>query len=212
MIGNFKVNSEKESFPEAITVYNYLEFIVREETSKNIKLNVYSTYRPKTKTGQNDLERKLEYTKVYHCSRNGESRLRPNSTVKVNRIKQMSKVGNCPCRLEIKKYVDNDKLEVTYNSLHSHPIGIDNVKFIRVSSEFREKVKEMFKAEISVRKVRDWIREHGSDREYVISNKDLSYLKNSVDLKSYAFHKKDIISTGKWIKVLEQTGELMYKL
>ena len=124
----------------------------------------------------------------------------------------MSKVGNCPCRLELKKYFDSDQLEVTYNSLHSHPIGIDNVKFIRVSSEFRGKVKEMFKAEISVRKVRDWIREHGSDREYVISNKDLSYLKNSVDLKSYAFHKKDIISTGKWIKVLEQTGELMYKL
>ena len=156
------------------------DFIKSEEMLKSITFNKLDVYVSANKKAKRLLQYKLEFC----CSINRESRVDPKSCLKV---------GKCLCRLIFRKYYDSEIMEVIYIDQHSHEIGEANLKHTRLSFAFREVVRQMFRDGKSTKAVKKWIYCHGSEREYVVSNKDLSYLKKSAELEEYAYHVNDKI-------------------
>ena len=124
MFRSFKVEQNHSSqaliqFGE-INEDNYKDFIKSEEMLKSITFNKLDVYVSANKKAKRLLQYKLEFC----CSRNGESRIDPNLSIR--RKKPCLKVGKCPCRLIFRKYYDSEIMEVIYIDQHSHEIGEAN--------------------------------------------------------------------------------------
>jgi hypothetical protein len=59
-----------------------------------------------------------------------------------------SKKTGCRCRLVIKQYLHTDAILGKYEEKHDHPLGDDNLRFLRLSENTKNLVMEMIHTRI----------------------------------------------------------------
>ena len=107
----------------------------------------------------NGIFAKFEYSVVFRCSRNGNSRSKSNPS-KVRKIGS-KKLGfgsddGCQCQIMFKKYEGQEILElVSYQRSHSHPLDVSAIKYPHISPEIKEFIKNCFEKGISFAAVRE---------------------------------------------------------
>lgn len=69
-------------------------------------------------------------------------------------IQELSQLeGGCPAKLVVKAYPGRDTMLGKYESSHSHELGQNNLKFMRLSRTIREKIESLLRYGVEVRKV-----------------------------------------------------------
>jgi hypothetical protein len=92
-------------------------------------------------------------THVYVCARQGsggKSKYRPTKgwTRKIS-----SKRTGCPCRLTVKTYPDTTEVLGFYKSDHEHPIGDENLKYMRLDAETRQEIERMLRLGVEPKRI-----------------------------------------------------------
>jgi hypothetical protein len=85
---------------------------------------------------------------TFRCTRNGtggRSKYQKKTT-RERRIESKRIAGGCPCFVQIKTYPHTDIVLGKYNSNHSHPIGMENLKFIRMRDSTKEMIASMVRS------------------------------------------------------------------
>jgi hypothetical protein len=82
---------------------------------------------------------------IFCCARNGTGGLKPyqKKTTRERKIESKRIAGGCPALVQIKTYPHTDTVLGKYISNHSHPIGLENLKFIRMRDSTREMIARM---------------------------------------------------------------------
>jgi hypothetical protein len=82
---------------------------------------------------------------IFRCARNGTGGLKPyqKKTTRQRKIKSKWIVGGCPSLVQIKTYPHTSTVLGKYISNHSHAIGMENLKFIRMHDSTREMIARM---------------------------------------------------------------------
>ena len=80
--------------------------------------------------------------KTFRCTRNGTGGLSryEKKTARERKIESKRIEGGCPCFVQIKTYPHTDIVLGKYISNHSHAIGMENLKFIRMRDSTREMI------------------------------------------------------------------------
>ena len=82
---------------------------------------------------------------IFRCTRNGTGRLKlyQKKTARERRIESRQIAGGCPSLVQIKTYPHTDTVLGKYISDHSHAIGLENLKFVRMRVSTREMIAKM---------------------------------------------------------------------
>jgi len=82
---------------------------------------------------------------IFRCARNGTGGLKPyqKKTTRERKIESKRIAGGCPALVQIKTYPHTDIVLGKYISNHSHAIGMENLKFIRMRDSTREIIARM---------------------------------------------------------------------
>ena len=82
---------------------------------------------------------------IFHCARNGTGSVKPyqKKTKRDQKIKSKWISGSCPALVQIKTYPHTSVVLGKYISNHSHAIGMENLKFIRMQESTREMIARM---------------------------------------------------------------------
>jgi len=82
---------------------------------------------------------------IFRCARNGTGGLKPyqKKTTRERKIESKRIAGGCPALVQIKTYPHTGVILGKYISKHSHAIGMDNLKFIRMRDSTREMIARM---------------------------------------------------------------------
>jgi hypothetical protein len=84
---------------------------------------------------------------IFRCARNGTGGLKPyqKKTARGRKIESKRIAGGCPCLVQIKTYRHTAVVLGKYISTHSHAIGLENLKFIRMRDSTREMIASMLR-------------------------------------------------------------------
>ena len=86
--------------------------------------------------------RELRYSsnETFSCTRNGTGgkKVYVKKTTCERKIDSKQIEGGCPCFVQIKTYPNTETILGKYNRNHSHPTGIDNLKYIWIRFNTRE--------------------------------------------------------------------------
>lgn len=87
---------------------------------------------------------------VYVCARQGTGGKKQYQKKFPERGRKVpTKRCGCDCRLIVRCYPNTLKVLGNYNAIHSHPIGNDNAKFTRLTTETRVQIAEMLRIGIT---------------------------------------------------------------
>jgi len=118
----------------------FLSFLSQEQALNSIELR-----RVSSKTGAARYMERI----VYVCARYGTGgekdyeKKHPGWSRKVP-----TKVTDCPCSLKVKKYYDTSVILGKYSGDHNHPIGVDNLRFTRISDATRDWIAGMVRMQV----------------------------------------------------------------
>ena len=84
---------------------------------------------------------------IFRCARNGTGGFKAyqKKTTRERKIESKRIAGGCPCHVQIKTYPHTAVVLGKYITNHSHPIGMDNLKFIRMRDLMREMIASMLR-------------------------------------------------------------------
>jgi len=82
---------------------------------------------------------------IFRCARNGTGgvKLYQKKTERERKIESKRIAGGCPSLVQIKTYPHTNTVLGKYISNHSHAIGMENLKFIRMRDSTREMIARM---------------------------------------------------------------------
>ena len=82
---------------------------------------------------------------IFRCARNGTGGVKPyqKKTSRERKIESKRIASGCPSLVQIKTYPHTDVVLGKYISDHSHAIGMENLKFIRMRDSTREMIARM---------------------------------------------------------------------
>ena len=85
-------------------------------------------------------ELRYSSNETFSCTRNGTGgkKVYVKKTTRERKIDSKWIEGGCPCFVQIKTYPDTETILGKYNCDHSHPTGVDNLKYIRIRFNTRE--------------------------------------------------------------------------
>ena len=113
----------------------FLAWLAAEESEKTIELSVSKTLRSDSSDWR---ERR-----VLRCSREFTGGKYNYQNKNQWERKIPSKKTGCQCRLTIKWYPQTEAMLGKYEDQHDHPLGDDNLRFIRLSGKIRNLVMDM---------------------------------------------------------------------
>jgi hypothetical protein len=114
----------------------FLAWVASEESNKTIELVVSKTVRS---TDSPDWRERSEL----RCSRGFTGRKSDYQKWHERERKIPSKKTDCECNLTIKRYPDTEVILGKYHDEHNHPLGDDNLRFLRLSDKIRNLVMDM---------------------------------------------------------------------
>ena len=84
---------------------------------------------------------------IFRCARNGTGgvKIYQKKTTRERKIESKRLPDGCPCRVQIKTYHHTAVVLGKYISDHSHSIGMENLKFIRMRDSTREMIASMLR-------------------------------------------------------------------
>ena len=84
---------------------------------------------------------------IFRCARNGTGGLKHHQkkTARERKIENKRLAGGCPALVQIKTYPHTAVVLGKYVSNHSHPIGMENLKFIYMRESTREMIASMLR-------------------------------------------------------------------
>ena len=161
--------------------------------------------------------------RVFRCSRE-PSGGKTNQVKKHNRDRKIpSKKTGCKYQLTIKLYPNTEMILGKYEGEHNHPIGNENLRFLRLSSRVRDLVKDMVHTrmgcqailsaiqllfaeptEFQMKRVRE--SNNRTDRDYYITMRDIARLRRIVEDNEIRLDDNDAISIRLWVTRLRQGG------
>jgi hypothetical protein len=102
-------------------------WLTHEQTAIGIEIQVSKTWASKSKQLYSTCE-------TLSCARNrtGGKKNYVKKTTRERKIDSKRIEGGCPCFIQIKTYPHTNTILGKYNHVHSHPIGKDNLKYIRI--------------------------------------------------------------------------------
>jgi hypothetical protein len=141
-----------------------------------------------------------------------------------------SKKTGCRCHLTIKRYPQTDAILGKYQEEHDHPLGDDNLRFLRLSGKIRNLVMDMVyigvdsKVIVSHRGTIQFrangycidqmkrIRESctRTDRDYYIMMRDINRYRRIVVDEKIRLDDNDAISLRLWVLRLQQDGAVCF--
>jgi hypothetical protein len=82
---------------------------------------------------------------IFRCARNGTGGLKhyQKKTARERKIESKRIAGGCPSLVQIKTYPHTNTVLGKYISNHSHAIGMENLKYIRMRDSTREMIARM---------------------------------------------------------------------
>ena len=218
--GSITYDREKGNMPlEWPNEDEFRAWLAAEQKEKGIKLIVSRTEESKSPNWR--------ARRVFRCSRefsggkpNQEKKPRPN-------LKIPSKKTGCRCQLIIKQYPDTETILGKYEGGHDHPLGDDNLRFLRLTNKARNLVKDMVltgmgtQAMVSSRLITHLPSElterrsqlervqqscKRTDRDYHITTRDINRLRQIVEADVIRLEDNDAISVRLWATRLRQGG------
>jgi hypothetical protein len=114
----------------------FKDWLDNEQTAQSIELRPSKIERGSTLYTTNQ---------IFRCARNGTGGVKPyqKKTARERKIESKRIAGGCPCLVQIKTYPHTDIVLGKYISNHSHAIGMENLKFIRMRDSTREMIARM---------------------------------------------------------------------
>ena len=193
----------------------FLAWLAAEELRDSIKLIV-------SRTEESDSPN-WRARRVFRCSRE-PSGGKTNQVKKHNRDRKIpSKKTGCKYQLTIKLYPNTEMILGKYEGEHNHPIGNENLRFLRLSSRVRDLVKDMVHTgmgcqaivsaiqllfaeptEFQMKRVRE--SNNRTDRDYYITMRDIARLRRIVEDNEIHLDDNDAISIRLWVTRLRQGG------
>jgi hypothetical protein len=84
---------------------------------------------------------------IFRCARNGTGGLKPyqKKTARERKVESKRLADGCPSLVQIKTYPHTAIVLGKYISNHSHAIGLDNLKYIRMRDSTREMIASMLR-------------------------------------------------------------------
>jgi hypothetical protein len=84
---------------------------------------------------------------IFRCACNGTGGLKhyQKKTTRERKIENKRLPDSCPCRVQIKTYPHTAVVLGKYVSNHSHPIGLENLKFVYMRDSTREMIASMLR-------------------------------------------------------------------
>ena len=84
---------------------------------------------------------------IFCCARNGTGGLKhyQKKMTRERKIENKQLPDGCPCRVQIKTYPHTAVVLGKYVSNHSHPIGLENLKFVYMRDSTREMIASMLR-------------------------------------------------------------------
>ncbi len=192
-------------------------WLAAEESEKAIQLIVSETKRSDSPDWRN--------RRVLRCSREftgGNSHYQKKNQWE---RKIPSKKTGCQCRLIIKQYPQTEIILGRYEDRHDHPLGDDNLRFIRLSGKIRNLVMDMvytgieskaivesqlchsfteLTAIVQLKRVRESCKR--TDRDYYITMRDINRYRRIVVDVEIRLDDNDAISLRLWVLRLQQDG------
>jgi len=139
--GNFVSDSQSGRYNKSWNSWEeFLSFLNQEQAVNSIELRRVSS----TTGAECYLERI-----VYVCARYGTGgnkdydKKHPEWSRKVP-----TKATDCPCSLKVKKYHDTSIILGKYHGNHNHPLGVDNLRFTRISDATRDWIAGMVRMKV----------------------------------------------------------------
>ena len=138
--GSITYNRKRGDMLEWDNEDEFLVWLAAEETKNTIKLIVSHTEKSNSPNWR--------ARRLYRCSWefSGGQVDRANANHWDRKIP--SKKTGCGCRLVIKQYPGTDTMLGKYEGKHDHPLGDDNLRFLRLSENTRNLVMEMIHTRI----------------------------------------------------------------
>ena len=191
-------------------------WLVAEEQEKTIKLIV-------SRTAESDSPN-WRACRMFRCSRE----LSGGKTNRENKYdwdrKIPSKKTGCKCQLIVKQYPGTETMLGKYQGEHDHPLGDDNLRFLRLSTEVRNFVMDMVDAgmgcqaivsnkglficrangTLQMNRVRETHKR--TDHDYYITMRDITRLRRIVEEDHIRLDNNDAISIRLWVTRLQQGG------
>lgn len=118
----------------------FKDWLDKEQTAQSIELKI-----SKITHGRGNALYTTNQT--FRCTRNGTggSKCYQKKTTRERRAESKRLAGGCPCLVQIKTYPHTDTVLGKYVSNHSHPIGMENLKFIWMRDSTREMIVSMIR-------------------------------------------------------------------
>lgn len=122
-------------------------WLKKEQESKFIELLLKDT--PVNPKGEEWLKKH-----IYVCARQGSGGKKgyekkfPEQTRKI-----LPKRCGCSCRLVVKSYPNTERVLGHYEETHTHPIGRENARYVRLPAETRLRVAEMLRLGITHKRI-----------------------------------------------------------
>jgi hypothetical protein len=129
------------------TLWNAKEWIEKEEGEKGILFNKHSTIHNQAKK-----EKKWLDKHIWVCSRNGsggKSKYVKKHPEQKRKVPTKLLKDGCPCRLVVRTYPNTEKVLGKYTVEHSHPIGDENLRFMRLPINVRLKIADLIRMGVS---------------------------------------------------------------
>ena len=137
-IGSMTYNREQNSFNlEWESRDDFSNWLRLEQKEMGIELRISKVWKSQA--------RELRYSsnETFSCMRNGTGgkKVYVKKTTRERKIDSKRIEGRCPCFVQIKTYPDTETILGKYNRDHSHPTGVDNLKYIRIRFNTCELIK-----------------------------------------------------------------------
>ncbi len=118
------------------SIGSFKDWLDNEQTTQSIELKISKIAHRSSLCTTNQ---------TFRCTRNGTGGLSKyqKKTTRKRRAESKRIAGGCPCFVQIKTYPHTDIVLGKYNSNHSHPIGMENLKFVRMRDSTKEMIASM---------------------------------------------------------------------
>ena len=116
---------------------DFNKWLTHEQATIGIEIRLSRTYYPKNSS----LYSKGE---IFCCACNGTGGKKHyvKKTARERKIDSKRIEGGCPCSVQIKMYPHTDTILGRYNPDHSHPVGKDNLRYIRIRVSTRALIED----------------------------------------------------------------------
>jgi hypothetical protein len=120
------------------TKETFKAWLENEQTAQSIELRPSKIERGSTLYSTNQ---------IFRCARNGTGGVKhyQKKTTRERKIESKRLPDGCPCRVQIKTYPHTAVILGKYISGHSHAIGMENLKFVRMRESTREMIVGMLR-------------------------------------------------------------------